>query len=286
MSARLAYSIEVTAIAAGSYEISVPAGAFQDAAGNRNLVGATLVILVGEVSSQPAVELHAGSNTGFTRDRVTSDNTPDFTVSNVAANALVRVSATRGSGATAVTVTRQVRVGAGATTARAPFAGNACDRNGDSAYRESCTLGDGASGRVTATHIDGSKLAAGSNSIAVTIDTVAPQFTAVTPAAVSLAVGGSATVLLDVSEAVFSFRSSSFQVTPAGVVTLSSPDEAGNGFFAADRSFRLQLTGAQVGTAENSAAGQCHHRPGGQLHAGNGCGLGHRIGVGGHADHH
>ena len=261
---QMTYSVDFAALAAGAYVISVPVGAFQDLAGNPNAARATLVILVGAVSSQPAIELHADSDTGLSRsDRITRDNTPDFTVSNVTSGATVLVSATQSSGSGSnsgsgtVTVARQLQVPASqgassqsaaspAASVRVPFAGNSCDRNGDGVYRETCTLGDG-NWQVTATHTDGSLPPTPSSSLAVTIDTVAPQLTAVSPTAVSLDVGGSATVRLDVSESVPNLKEVSFRMAPTGVATLSLVTTTTD-FLPAGDPLWLRLAGDKAGS--------------------------------------
>ena len=116
------------------------------------------IIVGGGCSSKPTLALHADSQGSNATS--TTDPTPKFTVSNVANSASVTVTAEKAS---TPTVTKTASVGSGATSVDVEFT----DRLSDGSWM------------VKATHTDGSKTAADSDVLTLTVDgdTVAPVVT-------------------------------------------------------------------------------------------------------------
>ncbi|MGI9249907.1 MAG: beta strand repeat-containing protein, partial [Pseudohongiellaceae bacterium] len=172
----LVYTIPYTAGAnVSTATISIAGNVFTDADSNANIASAPVVIATAggvAASSTPVVDLAAisdSSNTnaiygviGTDSDDITSDQTPTITVTDVASGATVLVTASHD---TETDVTVEGMVGGALETI-------------------DLTLGTLAEGvwTIVATHTDGSKTAADSTGLPITIDITAPTVTITEPA--------------------------------------------------------------------------------------------------------
>ena len=177
---------------AGSVSVSVPAGRFEDAAGNDSEASNTLTFTVKEESGQPEnVDLAAASDLGSTNmDNITSAAALSFVVDRVVAGAELTVTATQEPAMPTdptVELARTMEVGAGNTSETVVFSASHTDctetttpaDGGDPTIEtsHSCELGAGA-WSVTATHAETSKFPTDTAAaLSVTIDRTAPTVT-------------------------------------------------------------------------------------------------------------
>ena len=216
------YTATLTATAAGTAILSVPAGAFHDAAGNPNEAPDTTadpptgsLNLTVNPRPKPSLALQdATSDTGVSAtDGHTSNLTPTFTVGYLTAGAQVELTATSGVGQNQVTLTPPAAtVAANESTVEFDFSASVCGAGNN----ESCALSEGV-WQVRARHTEPDSTETFSNEFTVVVDTTAPVITSITatPASVGIDVAAAVEFVFDEANGIARFEGGDVAIAAA-----------------------------------------------------------------------
>ena len=253
------YTVKVTAHAAGTATFSVAADVFSDPAGNGNAATTsstgsfTVTVNAAGASSTPTVALAAASDGGAKGDNKTNDNSPEFTVTGVAANAVVVLNLVDNSDTTSIF--KRVTVPAGANRVSVDLGdGQAnCGPRLAGPYTSVCdTLGDD-TWSVTAEHTDGSKTTATSAAVSLEIETTKPTVTvAVRPTSVTA--GGAATATFTLSEAPAASGAGAFAAADVTVAPANAVASRGALTPGANNTYTMELTTAATASGNVTVA--------------------------------